>query len=321
MAGNIDSTDLDVLLPTPVATEIIKELPQNSAVMRLGKQLPNMAAGTEKLPVLSALPLAYFVSGEPQDESGDKGQKKTTKAEWTNKVLTAEEIACIVPIKENYINDLNFDLWGEIKPSIVEAMGLVFDAAVLFGTNKPTSWPNAIYTDAVAKSKKVEIGADVFEELMGKTGVISKVEKDGYFPTGHVAALSMRGELRGLRDDMNRPIFTPSMQAAGQYELDGSPILFPLNGCMDDSKALLFTGAWNKLVYAIRQDVTYKVLTEAVIQDPATGDIVYNLAQQDMVALRVTMRIAWQLPNPVNRINGSSATRYPFSILTPAKSS
>jgi HK97 family phage major capsid protein len=131
----------------------------------------------------------------------------------------------------------------------------------------------------------------------------------------------MRGELRGIKDQMDHPIFMPSMQNSGQYDLDGSPILFPLNGSIDESKSLLITGAWNKLLWSIREDVTYKVLTEAVIQDPATGDIVYNLAQQDMVALRVTFRIAWVLPNPVNRVNTNNATRYPFAVLTPGASS
>jgi hypothetical protein len=74
------------------------------------------------------------------------------------------------------------------------------------------------------------------------------------------------------------------------------------------------------LVYSIRQDITYKVLTESVIQDPASGNIIYNLAQQDMVALRAVLRIGWQVPNPINRMNTDDSTRYPFSVLTPSGS-
>ena len=39
-----------------------------------------------------------------------------------------------------------------------------------------------------------------------------------------------------------------------------------------------------------------KVLTEAVIQDPSTGEILYNLPQEDMVALRVTFRMGYAIP-------------------------
>ena len=42
-----------------------------------------------------------------------------------------------------------------------------------------------------------------------------------------------------------------------------------------------------------------KAADQGVIQDPSTKAIVYNLAQQDMVALRVVMRMGWSaLPTP-----------------------
>jgi hypothetical protein len=44
---------------------------------------------------------------------------------------------------------------------------------------------------------------------------------------------------------------------------------------------------------------------------------VYNLAQQDMVALRAVMRIGWQVPNPINRVEETEANRYPFALLIP----
>ena len=103
----------------------------------------------------------------------------------------------------------------------------------------------------------------------------------------------------------------------GLLKLDGAPVEFPRNGAMIPADALMFTGDWTQLVYSIRQDITYKVLTEAVIQD-GNGAIVYNLAQQDMVALRAVMRLGWQLPNPINRVNTTAATRYPFSVYVPA---
>ncbi len=66
----------------------------------------------------------------------------------------------------------------------------------------------------------------------------------------------------------------------------------------------------------MRQDMTYKILDQAVISD-GDGKIIYNLAQQDMVALRCVMRLGWQLPNPVTALNDNGSTRYPFAVLTP----
>ena len=36
-----------------------------------------------------------------------------------------------------------------------------------------------------------------------------------------------------------------------------------------------------------------------------------------MIAIRAVMRLGWALPNPVNRVNATEATRYPFAILLP----
>ena len=77
----------------------------------------------------------------------------------------------------------------------------------------------------------------------------------------------------------------------------------------------MISGDFSQLVYSIRQDVTYKVLTEATIVDPATKEVVYALAQQDMVALRIVMRLGWEVPNPVNAIKPTEAERFPFAVL------
>ena len=92
------------------------------------------------------------------------------------------------------------------------------------------------------------------------------------------------------------------------------PLTFPKTGIMPTTR-LLFSGDWDQLVYSLRQDLTFKVATEGVIND-AAGDIVFNLFQQDMIALRVVMRLGWALPNPINRENETAGTRYPFAVLT-----
>jgi len=60
-----------------------------------------------------------------------------------------------------------------------------------------------------------------------------------------------------------------------------------------------------------------KILDQGVIQDPTTKEIVYNLAQQDMLALRVVFRMGWALPNPATRLDGDRVT-CPFAYLEPA---
>ena len=106
-------------------------------------------------------------------------------------------------------------------------------------------------------------------------------------------------------------------RGAAQYDLDGIHLDFPMNGAWDDSEALMIAGDFSQLVYSIRQDVTYKVLTEATIVDPTTREVVYSLAQQDMVALRAVMRMGWEIPNPVSAYRSDLQSYSPFAVYVP----
>lgn len=315
----ISRTDAAALIPEDVSAEILKNVPQQSAVMRMARKLPNLSRNQRRLPVLSALATAYFVNG-------DTGLKQTTENNWESKYIDAEEMAVIVPIPEAVLDDSAYDIWGEVRPQLEEALGLAFDQAVLYGTNIPASWTTnmgAAGLVAVMTAASHVISAagytDLYEAILGETaagaaGLVGLIETDGFMATGHLAHTSFRGKLRNVRDSNGGLIFQPSMQNRGQYTLDGAPIDFPLNGAIS-STYWDTVGDWSQLVYAMRQDITYKILTEAVIQD-AAGNIVYNLAQQDMVALRAVMRVGVALPNPINRINQTAATRCAFAALT-----
>ena len=89
---------------------------------------------------------------------------------------------------------------------------------------------------------------------------------------------------------------------------------FPKNGAFDPAKALMILGDFSQGVYSIRQDITFKVFTEGVVQDPGTKEIVYNLMQNDMVALRAVMRLGWEIPNPINSLQKNKTNRCPFAI-------
>jgi len=306
------STDAAALIPEEVSREIIQNVPDSSSFLPKFKKLPNMSRKQQRMPVLSVLPIAYFVNG-------DTGLKQTTEQKWGNKYLNAEEIAVIVPIPEAVLDDADYDIWAEVQPRLVEAFGKVIDGAISIGTNAPAAWPDDLLTAATSAGNVVTLGTgnDIYDDIMGESGVLAATEADGFMVNGHVALPTMKAKLRGLRDANGQPIFNKSVQEASQYTLDGEPIDFAKDGAFTAASAYMFSGAFNEAVYSIRQDITYKILTEAVIQDDS-GDIIYNLAQQDMVALRAVMRLAWQVPNPVNALQPTEANRYPFAVLKPA---
>lgn len=313
--ATIDRSALSGLIPEPVTREIMQGAIAESAVLRMGRRLANMSSKTQTINVLDALPSAYFVNGEATDSGADQGAfKQTTKMAWDKKKLYAEEIAVIVPIPEAALDDADYDIWGEVKPRLTEAFGKVIDAAILFGTNKPSTWRAGVVPSAIAAGNGVPIGTSIFDDIMGESGLIAKVELDGFNPNGVMSAIQMRGKLRGLKDTTGQPIFKSDMQGATRYGLDGMDMYFPMNGAFDPAQAQMIVGDWSQLVYAIRQDMTFKIFTEGVIQDPTTKAITYNLMQNDMVALRAVMRLGWEIANPINAYNADIENPFPFSV-------
>lgn len=308
-ANIIDRTGAESLIPETRAREIIQGTIAQSAVLSQGRKLPNLSSKTHKMPVLDMLPIAYFVNG-------DNGNKRTTKMAWDKKIITAEEIAVIVPIPEAVLDDSEYDIWAEVRPRVEEAFGKVIDGAVLFGEDAPDSWRDDIVTTATNATSVVTLGSSdsLYDKIMGENGVIAKVEESGFFVTGHMADISMRAKLRGLKDSTGDPIFKANMQDGTRYSLDGSVMTFPNNGAFDKTKALMISGDFSQLVYAIRQDITFKLFTEGVVQN-TDGTIAYNLMQQDMVALRAVMRLGWEIPNPINSVQTNKTKRCPFAIL------
>ena len=290
--------DAEAIIREQVVSTIFQDAPKQSVFMSLARKLPNMTSNQTRMRVLDILPTAYWVNG-------DTGMKQTTKQAWDNVYINAAELAVIVPIPEAVLNDAEFDIFGEVTPRVNEAIGQRVDSAIIFGENRPVEWPNDIITMARQAGNNVPVGAspDYYNLLLGENGVISKIEEDGYMSTGVISSMKMRSKLRGIRSSSGSLIFKSDMQGSTQYSLDGAPMHFPRNGSFNDKIAQLIVGDFQQAVYSIRQDVTVKILDQGVIQDPITKEIVYNLAQQDMVALRIVFRMGWALPNPATRMD------------------
>lgn len=309
----ISRTDAGALMPEEELDAFLKGLTNESAVLSTFTRVPVGRAQT-RFPVLSALPIAYFVTG-------DTGLKQTTEVNWANKYLNIEEIAAIVPIPENVISDAGYPIWDQVQPLMQQAAGRTLDAAVFFGTNAPSSYPDDIVTAATAVSNVETIGtkSDADGGIVGDLStLLGEVEADGFDPSSGVAARTLRGLARQARNaDGDR--FAEVQISKDEVEMDGVTFTFPMRGqwptASGSAQGIIYDPT--EFVVGVRQDVTWKLLDQAVIQDN-TGAIVYNLAQQDMVALRMVMRVGWQVANTINYDQPTEASRYPAGLLLKA---
>jgi HK97 family phage major capsid protein len=285
-----------------------------------------VARGVQRMPVLDSLPTSRFLSAET-------GLKQTTAMAWRNVFINIEEIATIVTIPEALLADVDYDLWDEFRPKVEESIGVAIDAAIFFGTGAPASWPTAIATSAIAAGNVVTQGAGV-DVAADINNVMAALESDGYASTGMVHRQDVRAALRGLRSTTNEFIFNDGDVGAesagfgdGNAARNGKIFRVParslMNGVFETENTAsanatkLIDAEWSQFVLGIRQDITMKRFDTGVIQN-ATGDITFNLLQQDLVAARFVMRLGWACPNPINRTQTVTASRYPASVLRDA---
>jgi len=302
---------------------MLKDLPENSTVLAMAQRLADMPTNQTRLPVLGSIIEAYFVDG-------DTGLQQTDDADWTNKYVDAEEVAVIVPIPKKVLADTGFDMIGMLTPRIIAAIGKTIDRAVYYGTGIPASWTTNIgaaglVARCTAAGHTISLAeyTDEYEAILGEKangddGLSMLLEADGFFATGYVGHLTMKGKLRNTRDANGQPIFHNGNQVNDTFvtgELDGMPILYPRNGGVVAASSLLIAGDWSRLVYSIRQDVDVNILKEATLTD-AAGNVTFNLAQRGMIALQVTMRLGVSLPNQINMVNEDDTTRCEFATLT-----
>lgn len=308
-------TDVDALIPEEVSQDFRTRLQAESAVLSLFRRIP-VSSSQVRFPILSALPIAYWVNG-------DTGLKQTTEMAWDNKFMNIEEMAVIFPIPEAVIDDSGTPIWDEAQPYMVQAAGRLLDATVFFGTSAPASFPTNVVASAVAAGNVVARGTTT-QANGGFAGdwdlLLGTLEQDGYMPTGGVSNLTMRAFARAARNTLGERYNGEFTIGDGYVEKDGVRVINSLEGQWPTGASVAETILLNRnqFVVGVRQDFTWKFLDQAVIQDN-TGAIVFNLPQMDMVAMRLKMRVGWQVSNGINYQQPVEDSRYPASIMrTPA---
>src|SRR5262245_48014268 len=204
---------------------MLTSLADTSAALRLGTRIP-MPNGVTTFPVLSALPVAYWVTG-------DTGMKQTTTAAWQSKTIAIDELAVIVPVPENVLDDVDFDIWGALRPLMEAAIARTIDQAVFLGVNKPATQPTDIATAANSAGNSVVRGtATAADGGVAKdiSDLIVKMEDDGYIPNGGIARTGLRGLIRGLGAAQTQVVSAALGSQLSVNDWYGVDISYPMRG-------------------------------------------------------------------------------------------
>ena len=122
----VNESDAKALVPEQeIIDGIVQGIVQGSSILPLMRRLPDATSSTAVLNVLDTLPVTYWV-----DEGVSNGRKQTTKASWEKKKLYMQEIAVIVPIKQNLLDDAEYDIFGQLRPLLIQDAYKVIDEAI-----------------------------------------------------------------------------------------------------------------------------------------------------------------------------------------------
>ena len=276
--------ELEGFVPKEQAAEIIKKVARGSSVMRLSK-LENMTSETKKFPVMTSGAGAYWV--------GEGERISTSGVTWIFPEVKAKKLAVIIPVTKEKLEDSTIDVFTELQDSIAEAFYQAFDKAAIFGQNSPFATSILGSIDSV--------GAEVVDNSsvnldLSASDVMAKVEDAGYEVDGWAASIGLKNRLRKLRDSSGAPIY---VDGTDQTELYNQPIEFVRNGAWDKDKALAIAGEWKYSIVGVRDGISYEILKEATLQGTLDADgKPLSLAEQDMVAIKATMRIGYLCVKP-----------------------
>jgi Phage capsid family len=288
-------TDWSDLMPTEVARDVIAAAEEESAVLALGNSVV-MPAGVVSVPVVSVAPIAVFTAGPG-------ARKPTTTIEWTAERLEPAEIALTLYIPDAYLNDAGFPVWDSVRGEVAKAIGRTLDAAVLYGTNAPASYPAG---GIAGLAGAASTGADALAAIDTAATVI---EQSGLIPNGIAAGAAIGSALRAAYREVGAlPSETPTPNVYGM------PV--ERTAAWDATHGDALVGDWTKLLVGIREDISFDLSDSATLTDGA-GNVVVSAFESDVTAMRAYMRVAVAIAQPVQPDGTGVVDPFEFADWTP----
>jgi len=282
---------------------------EGSAAIRAFGTVP-LGTKITNAPVLTTLPEASWVS---ESSTAPAGVKPTSKAVWGNKKFVVEELAVIIPIHEDVLEDMTEDGLQNLSVLGGRAIGKKLDEAILFGQDKPTTWIDPdLLAAATAAGNVFQISATPGEDdLAGSIfQAAGAVADSGANPTTILSSAGLRFRLANLRASDGTAILSRTLGGDGTFSDDiaGLRASFVDNGAWDAALATAIVADRTRVKIGQRSDIQVKFLDQATV-----GGI--NLAERDMVALRFKARYAYALGNT---LTGAGTNAEPVAAVTPA---
>jgi HK97 family phage major capsid protein len=289
-----DGAKAGLLIPETLVAEVLRIAETEYGVARRDMTyLPFSGPGnTRKIPTLSA-----SVSVNWTDE---KVKKTGTQPTFGLVTQTLKKLAAIIPFTEEILEDSAVNLTQLVATLFAEAVAKEEDIQFFRGTGSP--WTGIVnnadvnVVDLGAGEDITNVNADDLLDMIDKTPAGALPGSKFYL---HRSVMSV---IRKLKDDNDQYIYQrPSEGMPGTiwdypYELvEAMPD--KAAGATHQKGMIVFGNLKVACIFGDKQQIRAKVLDQATITD-GDGETVINLAEQDMVALRLEERVGYVLALP-----------------------
>jgi hypothetical protein len=297
-------SDFSGIIPHEYSQQVIQEVEQRSAVLQLAQTMP-MGTRITELPVTGKLPAAQWVTGAAAPPAGP-GRKPYTDLTLVPQVITAEEIAAVVAIPQQYLDDNTINLWNWARPKMAEAIAIRLDQTVLFGgAGIPATFPvggvtGPLYSMGVGGGGVVGPGNPfpfAIDAVDAVNNAMSYVEGQGLNVTGHSADIGAKGQFRGVRDKNGSLLLgTEQVGQVTRPTIYGVPVAYSQYAAINAVDFI--TGAWDYLVIGVREDIRFRIDPSGTIADDA-GKVLVSGFQDNVVPCKIWARFGCTIIKPV----------------------
>lgn len=280
----------DGTIPDKYNDLILKDVMEGSKVMQLAKY-EEMDSKEKKFEYFAKGPGAYWV--------GEGEKIKTSKPQWLTAKMVAKKLGVIVPCSRELLTYKISDFFDKMKPKIAEAFYKKFDDAVILNADNP--FPQSLEESVMESGNSISTGL-TYDNILALEDILS----DGDFDVNaFISTKKNRSTLRNVQKIENG-VVVETLYDRANNTLDGYPVV----DLKSLEKGTLYAGDFDYMYYGIPYGMSYKISEEAQLSTLTNEDgTPVNLFEQELVALRVTMDVAFMIVKDTAFAKLESASR------------
>ena len=286
MSG-IATNRTNISLPSEVSQEIMQKMQEQSAIMRLARNVALPGRGLT-IPVITGDPTAAWVA--------ETDAKPVSNPSLSTKLMQAYKLAVIVPFSDEFRRDAAA-LYDAIVARLPGALALKFDQTVVGAANKPgENFDN--FASCTAQSL---IASGSHTAYKGLVGAYTDIAEHKGSLNGFALSPAAEGILLGSVDTTGRPLFIngvaddaiPRLLGAGVYSSRGVYVAGEAAvGTEAGTPAVVgIAGDWTQAMFGTVEGVQIRFADQTGLTINSTQ---VNLWEHNMFAVRAEIEVGFR---------------------------